>query len=128
MYSGASAGVSAISVSTNARPGTCLPSTTQHTVSGVAMSNPSGPQSHVQNATHASSATCDTPAAPAYSTVSSTRLVNSSRTTNTARTISGPIHPSRAARLTRIGAPAPSTGPTYGMNRSAAASVAQTNG
>ena len=39
-----------------------------------------------------------------------------------------PVQPCRAARLTRIGAPAPSTGPTYGMNRSAAPSVAQTNG
>ena len=28
-----------------------MPSTTRHTVSGVAMSRPSGPQSHVQNAT-----------------------------------------------------------------------------
>ncbi|HEY3158554.1 MAG TPA: hypothetical protein VGJ78_06305 [Vicinamibacterales bacterium] len=33
-----------------------------------------------------------------------------------------------AARLTKIGAPAPSTGPTYGMNRRTAASAAQTNG
>ena len=71
--------MSAISVPTNSRPGTCLPSTTRHTVSGVAMSRPSGPQSHVQNATDTSSATCETPAAPAYSTVSSTRFVNSSR-------------------------------------------------
>ena len=76
--------MSAISVPTNSSPGTCLPSTTRHTVSGVAMSRPSGPQSHVQNATDASSATCETPAAPAYSTVSSTRFVNSSSTTNNA--------------------------------------------
>ena len=47
------------------QPGTCLPSTTRHTVSGVASSRPSGPQSQVQNATDTSSATCDTPAAPA---------------------------------------------------------------
>src|SRR5512132_2138707 len=112
----------------DARPGTCLPSTTRHTVSGDAISNPSGPHSHVQNATDTSSTTCDTPTAPAYSTVSSTRFVNSSRTTNMPRTISGPVHPSSAARLTRIGNPAASTGPTYGMNRNAAPSVAQTNG
>ena len=51
-------------------------------MSGVAISRPSGPHSHVQNATEISSATCDTPAAPAYNTVSSTRLVNSSSAVN----------------------------------------------
>ena len=64
-YSGASAGVSAINVQNNPSPGTCLPSTTRQTVSGVAISSPSGPQSQVQNATDISSATCETPAAPA---------------------------------------------------------------
>src|SRR5687768_16756214 len=92
------------------------------------MSSPSGPHSHVQNATDTSSATCDTPAAPAYSTVSSTRFVNSSSTTNMPITHSGPTQPSSAARLTRIGAPAPSTGPIYGTNRNAAPSAAHTNG
>src|SRR4029453_1355053 len=104
------------------RPGTCLPSTTRHTVSGDAISKPSGPHSHVQNVTHTSSTPCATPTAPAYSTVSSTRFVNSSRTTNKARTINGPVHPFGAAKLTGIGAPAASTGPTYGTNRSAAPS------
>src|SRR5687768_9065777 len=92
------------------------------------MSRPSGPHSHVQNATDASSATGETPAAPAYNTVSSTRFVNSSSTTNRPTTYSGPAQPSAAARLTRIGAPAPSAGPTYGMNRRTAASIAQTSG
>src|SRR5687768_18057760 len=92
------------------------------------MSSPSGPHSHVQNATDASSATWETPAALAYSTVSSTRFVNSSSTTNSPTTQSGSAQPSTAARLTRMGAPAPSTGPMYGMNRKAPPSAAHTNG
>ena len=51
------------------------------------------------------SATRETPAAPAYRTVSSTRFVNSSSTTKRPITQSGPAQPGRAARLTRIGAP-----------------------
>ncbi len=47
-------------------------------------------------------------------------FVNSSRTMKPPITMSGPVHPSNAARLTRIGAPAPKTAPTYGMKRSAA--------
>src|SRR6186997_21207 len=104
---------------TNVSPGTCLPSTTRHTVSGVAISRPSGPHSHVQNATEISSATCDTPAELAYNTVSSTRLVNTSSAANMPITVNGPVQPGSAARLTRIGAPAPTTGPKYGTKRSA---------
>ena len=37
-------------------------------------------------------------------------------------------HPGRAARLTMIGAPAPRTGPRYGMKRSAAPSTPHTSG
>src|SRR6188474_1674119 len=81
----------------NSRPGTCFPSTTRHTVSGVAKTRPSGPQSQVQNATDASSATAETPAAPAYNTVSSTRFVNSSSTTNSPTTYSGPALRGRKA-------------------------------
>ena len=42
--------------------GMCLLRTIRHTVNGVARSSPTGPQSHVQNTTATSSATCDTPA------------------------------------------------------------------
>jgi hypothetical protein len=38
-------------------------------VRGVAISKPSGPHSHVQNATDTSSATCDTPAVLAYNAI-----------------------------------------------------------
>ena len=58
-------GSSEMSAATNSRPGTYLPRTTRQTVSGVARSRPSGPQSQVQNATATSSPTCETPAAPA---------------------------------------------------------------
>ena len=65
---GRAAGVSAIKVPRNSRPGTCLPSTTRQTVSGVARSSPSGPHSHVQKATDDEERDLETPAAPAYST------------------------------------------------------------
>ena len=75
-----------------------------------------------------SNATWDTPAAPAYRMVSSTRFVNSSTTMKKPATPSGRIHPGSAARLTRKGATVLMIGPTYGMNRRAAASAAQSNG
>src|ERR1044071_7779473 len=117
-----------MSVDRKSRPGTCLPSTTRHTVSGVASSKPIEPHNQVHAATATNSATCDTPAAPAYRIVSSTRLVNSSTATNSPTTDSGLVHPGSAARLARIGPAAAPTGPRYGTKRSAAPSAAQSSG
>ena len=51
----------ASSVPTNSSPGTCLPSTTRHTVSGVASSSPTGPQRNVQNTADTRIATVEMP-------------------------------------------------------------------
>src|SRR4029079_17345246 len=102
--------------------------TTRQTVTGVERMSPSGPHNQVQKAIATSSATCDTPAAPAYRTVSRTRFVNSSSATKNPATSIGPFHPGSAASAIRIGPAAAATGPTYGMKRSAAPAAPQNKG
>ena len=120
--------MSAISVPTNSSPGTCLPSTTRHTVSGVAISRPSGPHSHVQNATrheqrhlrHAGRAGIQ----HGFEHEVREQLEHDEQAHHPERT--GPARERGQADQDRRAAP--STGPTYGMNRSAAPSDAQTSG
>jgi hypothetical protein len=109
--SGSSTGSSEISVEKNPSPGTCLPNTPRHTVSGVASRIPNGPHSQPQNATPISSATCEMPATPAYKTVSNTRFVISSSTANSASTRNGLVQPASASE-TSSGTTAATVAPT----------------
>ena len=91
------------------------------------MSRPSGPHNHVQKAKDASSATWDLPPPPredGFEHEIREQLEHDEQAHHPERT-----RPAReGGKTTRIGAPAPITGPMYGMNRRAAPSAAQTNG
>ena len=81
-------------------------------MSGVARTSPIGPQSQVQNAIAARSATCDTPADCPYSSGSTIMFAISSQTAKSATAQSGTVQPGNAASAISTGMPAPRNGPT----------------
>ena len=103
--------------------GTCRPITTMQTVSGVASSTPTGPQSVIQKTAAAMIASGESPVLLPYSQGSSTLLLNSSSTMKSPIVSSGSVQPGDTANDRMIGNSDEITGPTYGMNRRTVAST-----
>src|SRR5688572_2638247 len=108
---GDNTGSSPSSTSRNPSCGTYFPSTTRHTVSGVASSSPTGPHRNVQNTADTSTAIVDIPVLEPYSHGSMTLLLSSSITMNIAHVAMNTPYPWNTANATAIGKMAAIHGP-----------------
>src|SRR5215207_5606132 len=105
--------------------GTCLPTTSTQTVSGVASSKPTGPHNHIQKTAASITATADTPVFLPYSQGSNRLLLNSSSATNRPTVQMVGAQPGENASDSPIGSRAAIQGPMYGTNRNAIATMPQ---
>src|SRR5687767_7065174 len=114
---GDNTGSSPSSTSRNASCGTYFPSTTRHTVSGVASSSPTGPHRNVQNTADTMTAIVDMPVLEPYSHGSMMLLLSNSMMTNISPVAMNGPNPWYAANETASGNAAAIHGPMYGMKR-----------
>src|SRR6476646_6593278 len=94
-------------MSINSNCGTYLPITTRQTVRGVESSNPTGPQSHVQNTAATSTANADMPVLAPYQNGSTTWLITISITSNKTMVARNGAYPEHSAIDSASGNAAP---------------------